>query len=307
MAIRRVTFLDTDSKDSTAFDMQLLNSSTLRFVLGAGILLLVSAFALPALAQRDAAPGDLTPRVFLPLVTNGACNNFSDVTYGALTPNPPPTDRPAEQHADLNLALRGYAPTDGTLGLVDYGGAADVRAPQLYTLFADERVPAFISVAQVYDWIWETNSRGALIIAPPVTLANMQTVNDEPLYVPDSGYNIGTQAMRVPEGKRKDTPNDDPNAYEALVLYAAPTRITLKYTREDNVIQGYTLHVENVCVAPALLALYQQMNANGRKQLPALKAGQPFGRASGSEIGVVIRDNGTFMDPRSRKDWWQGK
>ncbi len=287
--------------------MRVLNSSLLRKVLGAGALLLAAAFTLPALAQRDAAPRELTPRVFLPFITNGTCDNFSGVTYGTLTPNPPPTDRPAEQHADLNLALRGYAPTDGTLGLVDYTGAADSRAPQLYTLFGDERVPGFVSVAQVYAWNWETNSRGAVITDPPVTLANLQTANDEPLRVPRSGYNIGTQSMHPPEGNFQDSPADDPNAYEVLVLYASAQRITLKYTREDNVIQGYTLHVENVCVAPALLALYQQMNANGRAQLPALKAGQPFGRARSSEIGVVIRDNGTFMDPRSRKDWWQGK
>lgn len=289
--------------------MRFLNSSLLRFVLlaGAGLLPLVSAYALPALAQRSAAPRDLTHQVFLPLVTNNTCDNIAGETYNTLTPNPPPTDRPAEQHADLNLALRGYAPTNATLGLVDYDGATDTRAPQLYTLFGNERVPAFTSMAQVYVWNWETNSRGAVITDPPVTLAEMQTTNDEPLRVPRSGYNIGTQPMHPPEGKFKDTPADDPNAYEVLVLYASAQRITLKYTREDNVIHGYTLHVENICVAPALLALYQQLNAAGRAQLPALKAGQAFGRARGSAAGAVIRDNGTFMDPRSRKDWWQGK
>lgn len=286
--------------------MHFLNSSVMRFILGAGALLLAAAFTLPALAQRDAAPGELTPRVFLPFITNGTCSNFSGVTYGTLTPNPPPTDRPAEQHADLNLALRGYTPTTDILDLVDIGGPTDALAPRLYTLFGNQRIPVITSVAQVSSWNWQTNTRGAPITNPHVTLAGMQVADNETLYVPGSGYNIGTQAMHLPEGKIQDTPNDDPNAYEVLVLYATPQRITLKYTREDNVIQGYTLHVENVCVAPALLALYQQLNANGRAQLPALKAGQPFGRARSSEIGVVIRDNGTFMDPRSRKDWWQG-
>lgn len=271
------------------------------------MLLLVSAFALPALAQRTAAPRDLPHTVFLPLLTSSTCDNIAGETYNALTPNPPPTDRPAEQHADLNLALRGYAPANGTLGLVDIDGPTDSRSPQLFTLFADKRVPVFSGLAQVYDWVWATNSRGALITDPPVTLANMQTANGEPLYVPNSGYNIGTHTARPPEGRFKDSPGDDPNAYEVLVLYAAPQRITLKYTREDNVVHGYTLHIENVCVAPALLALYQQLNSAGRAQLPALKAGQAFGRARGTATGAVIRDNGSFMDPRSRKDWWQGK
>jgi len=49
------------------------------------------------------------------------------------------------------------------------------------------------------------------------------------------------------------------------------------------------------------------LNDAGRGHLPALRAGQAFGRARGDEIGGVIRDNGAFMDPRSRKDWWQGR
>jgi len=91
------------------------------------------------------------------------------------------------------------------------------------------------------------------------------------------------------------------------VLYATEERITLKYTNADNVVHGYTLHVEHLCVEPRLLALYQQWNAEGRSRLPALKAGQAFGRARSGEIGVAIRDEGTFMDPRSDKDWWQGR
>ncbi|MBI4671534.1 MAG: hypothetical protein HY741_07690 [Chloroflexi bacterium] len=273
---------------------------------GAAVLLFAAALA-PAFAQRAHTPRDLNYQIFLPLVTNNACGSVPGETYHTLAPNPPPTDRPAEQHADLNLALRGYASTNHTLGLVDYSGAADARSPQLYTLFGDQRVPIFSGVAQVYAWDWDTNSRGDLITNPPVTLAVMQVAANEILHVPASGYNIGTRAVRLPEGFVRDMPGDDPNAYEVLVLYATPERITLKYTREDNVIRGYAVHVENVCVAPELLALYRQWNDAGRAQLPALKAGQAFGRALHSEIGVVIRDNGTFLDPRSRKDWWQGK
>ena len=95
--------------------------------------------------------------------------------------------------------------------------------------------------------------------------------------------------------------------YQVLVLYASEERITLKYTREDNVVGGYTLHMENVCVEPSLLALYQSWNDQGRGYLPALRAGQAFGRARGDEIGVAIRDTGAFQDPRSRKDWWKGR
>lgn len=89
-----------------------------------------------------------------------------------------------------------------------------------------------------------------------------------------------------------------------LVLYAEPTRITLKYTPTDNVVSGYTVHVEDICVEESPLALYETLNAAGRTVLPALVEGQAFGRANGGAIHVAIRDTGQFMDSRSDKDWW---
>jgi hypothetical protein len=38
-----------------------------------------------------------------------------------------------------------------------------------------------------------------------------------------------------------------------------------------------------------------------------LKSRQPLGRALGTEVRAAVRDTGSLMDPRSRKDWWQGK
>lgn len=256
------------------------------------------------LAAQKTSQQALTPRVFLPLLLNNGCENITGQTYATLVPVSLPTDRPAEQHADLNLALRSYRATTGTLGLVDYGGSNDGRSPKLFSLFADNRVPTFTGVSQVYNWDWSTNSRGAPIASPPVTLAGLSVTPNELLRVPHSEYNIGARSLLPSRGFFPDSTKDDSSKFEVLVLYASEQRITLKYTREDNVVQGYTIHIENVCVAPDLLKLYREWNTLGRLQLPALKQGQAFGRALGSEIGVVIRDNGSFMDPRSRKDWW---
>jgi hypothetical protein len=251
------------------------------------------ALEAPAFVGRPAgvtiAPTQvMTYYAFLPLTVGPppACAPIPGVAYETLVVGGDPTDRPAEQHADLNLALRGYEGTEAYPGLVDYGGGGDPGAPQLYTLFADGRLPAFPAMYQVYDWDWSCNCRGDLLTDPEVTLAGMGVAAGEVLHLPDSGYEIG-------EG------------YEALVLYATEERITLKYTREDNVVYGYTLHVENVCVEPRLLALYRAWNEAGRAELPALRGGQPFGRARGEEIGVAIRDSGSFMDPRSRGCWWE--
>ncbi len=231
----------------------------------------------------------LTSYIYLPFISKAeSCQPIPGESYSTLSVNPPPTDRPAEEHADLNLALRSYELTDAFKGLVDYNGGGEPSAPQLPGLFADNRTGVFTSVYQVYDWDWGCNCRGDLLTNWPVTLAGLEVTPGETIHVPDSGYSIGS-------------------GYEVLVLYASAERITLKYTRDDNVVLGYTLHVENVCVEPNLLALYQASNSAGRGQLPALQAGQAFGRARGDEIGVAIRDNGTFMDPRSRADWWRGR
>lgn len=235
------------------------------------------------------APRSPTSYAYLPLVAGfDPCRPIPEESYQSLSVNPPPTDRPAAQHADLNLALRGYEATDAHKGLVDYSGGSDPSAPQLGGLFADGRTPTFSAVYRVYDWNWECNCRGPLIGNPGVTLAELATTHGEAVHVPGSGYAISS-------------------GYEVLVLYASRHRITLKYTRNDNVVHGYALHVEGVCVEPRLLALYQSCDKAGRGELPALPAGQAFGRARGEQIGVAIRDNGTFMDPRSRKDWWQGR
>jgi hypothetical protein len=231
----------------------------------------------------------LTTYVYLPLIARAkVCQPIPDESYGDFPVNGDPTNPPAEEHPDLNLALRGCEITNAYKGLVDYGGGSDSNAPQLPGLFADNRTATFSAVYQVYGWDWEHNRRGALVTDPEVTLAGLATTPGETLHVPRSGYSIG-------------------GGYEVLVLYATSERITLKYTPDDHVIWGYTLQVENICVEPSLLVLYQAWNEAGRSRLPALRAGQAFGRARGSEIGVVIRDNGAFMDPRSRKDWWQGR
>jgi hypothetical protein len=226
--------------------------------------------------------------VYIPLVFRSpqGCQPIPGASYGTWPINGDPTDRPAEEHADLNLALRGYEPTDAYLGLVEYGPPADPWSPQLTGLYSPARVPAFVAAYQVHHWDWDCNCRGPVITEPDVTLLGVAAQPGELIHVPPSGYDIG-------------------GGYEVLVLYTAPNRITLKYTGEDNVVYGYTVHVEDICVDPNLLALYEQMNTAGRSRLPALSAGQAFGYAVGSSFGVAIRDTGAFMDPRSHQDWWR--
>ncbi len=190
--------------------------------------------------------------------------------------------------AELNLAVRGYGTIDVTPGLVDYTGPFDEGAPQLYRIFSDERIPSWVGGYRVYDWDSSCNCRGAATSDPPVTLAGLAVTVGEILRLPRSGYYIAQD-------------------YQALVLYADTDRITLNYTREASPVRGYTLYLEGIAVDSSLVSLYQKMDSAGRTGLPAIQAGQGLGRARGTEVKIAIRDAGSFMDPRSRKDWWRGK
>jgi hypothetical protein len=224
-----------------------------------------------------------------PLAAGAACP-ATGATYETIPVLPPRTDRPAALHADLNLGLRRWSATTALMALVEIAGDTDGDPPQLRSIFADRRTPTFISAAQVYDWNWNCGPdgcRGALLTLPPVTLLGLAARPGEQIRSPSRLAPIYSEG------------------YIALVLYAEESRITLKYTREDNVVSGYTVHLEGVCVDPVLLALYRQAETAGRSRLPALRNGQPLGTMQQHELRVAVRDTGAFMDPRSRKDWWQ--
>ena len=142
------------------------------------------------------------------------CEAISDESYGTLPIVGAPTDRPAAQHGDINLALRGFSRTEAEVGLIDISGPTDNRAPQLAGLFGDDRTGIFTAVYRVNHWDWGSNSRGGPITDFDVTLAGLQVKPGETIHVPGAGYDIG-------------------QGYQVLVLYADEERITLKYTGED--------------------------------------------------------------------------
>ena len=247
------------------------------------------ASADPALGEPN---GRMTRRLWLTPLLRSSPAAVSTNRYEAIPVPPPATGIPAGQHGDLNLALRGYSSSTGSPGLVTYNGGADPAAPQLPGIFADNRTPAFTTAHRVNDWNWTCGAagcRGNPLTSPPVTLLGMGARAGEPLAAPRRSAEIYG------------------GGYTALVLYADESRITLKYTRDDNVVSGYTVHLEGVSVDPNLLALYRRSDAAGRGALPGLRNGQPLGVASDAQVLVAIRDCGTFLDPRSRKDWWQGR
>jgi len=237
---------------------------------------------------RALTPEGVAPYAYLPLIHSSGCAPIAGQSYATLSPTNPRGDDPKNDHL-INLDVRGYEVVSKAKHLVgDPNNPNDLLAPQFPTMFSPERLPAFSTVYALHKWDNGCNCQSPdLVTNPEVTVLGLTTTPGEIIRTPDSGYAISP-------------------SHDALVLYAETTRIVLKYTREDDIVSGYTVYLENVCIEPSLLALYKQMHASGRSRLPALTGDQPLGRANGSQMRVAVRDSGSSQDPRSRNSWWLG-
>ena len=252
-----------------------------------GIPTVMPTRAIVSISSTSTHQTTIKPTTFSANSFSNSCPTTSNNIYAPISVVSGHTSQAATQ-PDVNLAVRGYIKNKETLSIIDMVGPDDgAKAPQLATLFSQKRSPQFVSTYQVNNWDWKTNAKGTPISKPPVTLLGIFAHSGESIHVPLSGYDIG-------DGK------------QVMVLYATENSITIKYTREDDVIWGYTIHIEGICVDPQLLKLYSSLNAAGRSSLPGLAGGQQLGVALSSEVRVAICDTGNFMDPRVRKDWWTG-
>lgn len=255
-------------------------------------LLLLAVLALVA-AGVVAAGEDTTRRThraYMPLAAGNPgpppldCNVPG--SFDALSISGEPLSINPDTHPNLNLSVCGYARVDAPLRLVELGPVHDPHAPQLPGLFGDWRTPVFTNTYHRYRWDEDENCLPEYHSRWEATVLGMGVQRGETIYTPDSGHDIG--------------------GYEYLVLYAGETDLTLHIGREDEFF-GYVIHIDGVCTDPDLLALYRRLHSAGRHSLPALRGHQAFGVAAAEEIQVAIRDTGSFMDPRSRNDWWQGR
>ncbi len=219
------------------------------------------------------------------------CPAASGATFTTVPVEGGGLNHPDALHADLNLALRGYTPANIVSDLFNKDGPVDSDPPQLAGIFTDYRRPPFGQAYRVNDWDWSCGDHGCPLgplEQSSATLITLQANAGEALGIPHRGAQIYG------------------GGYKALVLYAEATRITLGFTREDSVANGYAVHLENMCVDPNLVALYQSSNAAGRGFLPALREDEVLGTTGDGSVVVAVRDRGVFLDPQSRLDWWQG-
>ena len=215
-----------------------------------------------------------------PAATRQAASISSANTYSLIPIEGGRETRPAAEHGDLNLKLRDPQPANLDNALVDIPNAgSDPNAPHLSSVLK----PDFVATYAVHDWDWNCNCKGKLIEDGKSVLVGVRTTPGQPLFIPRVSADIF-------QGK-----------YYATLLYASEDSLTFVYSRRGNVARGYTIHYVGLQTDPNLLALFRQSKGN---ELPGLSLDVPVGVAS-DQLVVAIRDNGTFMDARSRADWWK--
>jgi len=247
------------------------------------------------------------PRAYLPVVIHRSCPTTSSNLYDIIPIQDGyyKNNQITDENPDFRLSILGYAPVhDEPLDLVDYSGGSDPNAPRFHGMFRPQRRPRFTAAYLNYQWNWDDGPGSA----PPY--GSRGPLNDDPLFrvtVLDFEVTPG-EVIHIPE---RSVPIYGGNVV-AMVLYASENELTITYTRHDAVyLPGgiYVVHLLNFCVDPQLVAAYRaQLNGGKRStgKLPAIRNDQPVGMAHGNSLTVAIRNTARFMDPRSRKDWWQG-
>jgi len=188
--------------------------------------------------------------------------------------------RPAAEHGDLNLKLRDPQPAKLEPKLVDIRDAGtDSSAPRLSRVLK----PDFVATYFIHDWDWGCNCKGALIQNGRAVLVGIKTAPGDPIFIPPTPHDIY-------QGKDY-----------ATLLYADEDSLTFVYARAGNVTQGYTVHYLGLQTDPNLVKLFRESQGSN---LPGLTLDTPVGLA-GNQLIVAVRDNGTFLDARSRLDWWK--
>lgn len=199
------------------------------------------------------------------------------------------TYRPPHAHGDINIFVRGFDCISGG-GMAGSGLsllAWDSKAPRIQTMFKPVRDVQFANLYATNAWDWSlSQGNGARSggLTGQMEVGDIRAAKGERIHVPSSGYDIGS-------------------GFEVMVLYASPSTLTLKYTRDDNIVGGYGLHFTGICVDPQLVSLFEATKSSGER--PTLRARQAFGYALGNEVQVSVRDTGSFMNVTSRHDWFQ--
>jgi len=227
------------------------------------------SITLPIISPKKITPSQ-TPTPIPTLQPIFSCPYYSNEIYDLASVV---VKNQAPFHSRRDITLPPLTLISTNLSLI-YGEIADPdpKVPQFSTVFNPKRIPKFLAAYKA-----EGEIRGPQ--STDVEILELATIPGESLRFPITGYDIG-------------------GGNGAMVLNASDDKITFKIGREDDIIFGYTLYFEGVCIDKNLETLYQRLNMEGRNNLPAIKIGQIFGWAKSDRLKIGLRDTGTFLDLR---------
>ncbi|MEW5960852.1 MAG: hypothetical protein AB1801_24265 [Chloroflexota bacterium] len=238
-----------------------------------------------------ATPVAVAPTVETPLAAAGGAQQSavaeftppqtSSNSYSLIAIEGQRESRPPAEHGDLNLKLRQPEPGQLDPGLVEIPGSGiDPNAPNFAASLSPDQI---VKTYAIHDWDWGCNCPGNLLPKEEAVLIGLKTTPGEPIFIPKTERDIFG-------GK-----------YYATLLYADKDSLTFVYARAGSVVKGYTVHYVGLYTDPNLIALFEESKGS---ELPGLTLDTPVGVA-GNELIMAIRDNGKFLDARSKKDWWE--
>lgn len=239
----------------------------------------------PASPSENPAAPAATPAAVAAASKEEAAEEFvppatSSYTYDFIPIEGERESRPAEEHGDLNLKLRDPQPIEVDLSLQDLpGSGVDPNAPNFSKIFK----PDFVRAYTVHDWDWGCNCKGKVLQEDHLVLLGLKTTPGQPVFIPPKEGDIYG------------------GNYYAVVLYASEDSLTFLYNRAGSVVTGYAIHYVGLHTDPNLVARFRESKGS---ELPGLTLDTPVGVA-GDELIVAIRDNGKFLDARSKRDWWE--
>lgn len=249
------------------------------------------------------------------------CGNQNNTATATATPEAAsvsPSD--AQNNPDFNLVKRGWFSNNDSASYQYIGGNTDYSAINLSAMFSTSRQsPGTLSP---FGTQYRPNNVNQNTYWPPI-VSGLRFNSCQTVYMPETGIIGGSgpscnatcpyadrncqrqdRFLAVSHPRRLIGTNQ-----QAMVVYAGSQSLTLQYTLRDGPTgslagSGYTVYITGLDVNPNIIAEYQDLNAKGRRPLPALAPNAVLGKARG-EVKVAIRDTLQWMDPRIKKDWWQ--
>lgn len=221
-----------------------------------------------------------------------------------------------KEASDLRLVQAASCPSG--LGSVDRPGLAQSDLFNDFTSIFNAALPTTIQPVQ--DIIHQSDIDGSrpqlntIVDSSKIEITKVMNLNSshknlEPRRIQQNEI-IGIkttpgQSVKVPNVHSKRLLNG--TNLVGMVMSASGDSLRFAFGRTDkpNAAEGYNLYIKGLNISQPVLSKYTKGVELGRSCMPEMSIGDILGTAVGSEIYLMLRDNGTIQ-PLLDKSWWAG-